>query len=104
MLSTGKLICEDLLHGKSLRTEGNMTFSVGYTNGKPRKTLRFPECTHINLPGKCVFSVVNSGEYLVVHSKKKPINKTKTNCLPCVTQAINAGKRIVYREGRLPNN
>ena len=46
-----------------------MTFCIRYTNGKYRKTLRFPVFTHINLPGKPVFSAANSGEYVVVHSE-----------------------------------
>ena len=46
-----------------------MTFCMRYTNGKHRKTLRFPVFTHINLPGKPVFSAVNSGEYIVLHSE-----------------------------------
>ena len=34
-----------------------------------QETLRFPVFTHINLPGKPVFSAANSGEYVVVHSE-----------------------------------
>ena len=48
---------------KGLRREENMIFSMGYTNDKHSKTLGFPVFTHINLPGKCMFSAVNSREY-----------------------------------------
>ena len=44
-----------------------MIFSMRCTNGKHRKSLRFPAFTNINLPGKCVFSAANSDEYVVVH-------------------------------------
>jgi len=50
-----------------------------YTNGKLGKTLRFPVFTHINLPGKCVFSAANSGEYVVVYSENA--NEQKENKL-----------------------
>ena len=33
------------------------------------KSLHFPAFTRINLPGKCVFSAANSGEFVVVHWK-----------------------------------
>ena len=66
-----------------------------YTNGKHRKSLRFLAFTHINLPGKCVFSAANSGEYVVVIGKM-PVNKRKTSCLQCVNRAVNAGKWFVY--------
>ena len=56
-----------------------MTFSMRYTNGKQRKPLGFPAFTHINLPGKCVFSAANSGEYVVVHSENA--NEQKENKL-----------------------
>ena len=66
MLSIGKTLvnisCE-----KWFRTEENMTFSMRCTNSKHKKSLRFPAFTHINLPGKCVFSAANPGEYVVVH-------------------------------------
>ena len=80
MLSIGKLLrtfrlpCE-----KWFRTEENMTFSMRYTNGKQRKPLGFPAFTHINLPGKCVFSAANSGEYVVVNSENA--NEQKENKL-----------------------
>ena len=44
-----------------------------------RTPLRFPAFTRINLPGKCVFSAANSGEYVVVHSKNA--NEQKENKL-----------------------
>ena len=50
-----------------------------YTNGKHRKTLRFPMFTHINLPGKYLFSAANSGEYVVVYSENA--NEQKENKL-----------------------
>ena len=50
-----------------------------YTNCKLWKILCFPVFTHINLPGKCVFSAVNSGEYVVVHSENA--NERKENTL-----------------------
>ena len=37
------------------------------TNGKRRKSLRFPAFTHIKSQGKCVFSATNSGEYVAVY-------------------------------------
>ena len=61
-------------------------------NGKHRKSLRFPAFTHINLPGKCVFSAVNT----LLYTGKIPINRRKTNCLQCVNWAVNAGKWFVY--------
>ena len=56
-----------------------MAFSMRYTNCKLWKILCFPVFTHINLPGKCVFSAVNSGEYVVVHSENA--NERKENTL-----------------------
>ena len=50
-----------------------------YTNGKHRKSLRFLAFTHINLPGKCVFSAANSVEYVVVH--RENANEQKENKL-----------------------
>ena len=50
-----------------------------YTNGKHRKSLRFLAFTHINLPGKCVFSAANSVEYVVVHWENA--NEQKENKL-----------------------
>ena len=43
------------------------------------KSLHFPAFTHINLPGKCVFSVANSGEFVVVHWENA--NEQKENKL-----------------------
>ena len=68
------------LCGKKL--ENGMAFSMRYTNCKLWKILCilcFPVFTHINLPGKCVFSAVNSGEYVVVHSENA--NERKENTL-----------------------
>ena len=56
-----------------------MAFSMRYTNGKHRKSLRFLTFTHINLPGKCVFSAANSVEYVVVHWENA--NEQKENKL-----------------------
>ena len=49
------------------------------TNGKHRKSLRFPAFTHSKLPGKCVFSAANFGEYVVVHGENA--NEQKENKL-----------------------
>ena len=61
------------------RTEENMTFSMRCTNGKHRKSLRFPAFTHIKLPRKCVFSAANLGEYVVVYGENA--NEQKENKL-----------------------
>ena len=66
-----------------------------YTNSKLWKILCFPVFTHFNLPGKCVFSAVNSGDTLLF-TRKMQMNERKTRCLPCVNRAVNAGKWIVY--------
>ena len=49
------------------------------TNGKRRKSLRFPAFTHIKSQGKCVFSATNSGEYVAVHWENA--NEQKENKL-----------------------
>ena len=49
------------------------------TNGKHRKSLRFLAFTHIKLPGKCVFSTANLGEYVVVYGENA--NEQKENKL-----------------------
>ena len=49
-----------------------------YTNGKLWKTLCFPVFTDINLSRKCVFSAVNSGEYVVVHAENASEQKENT--------------------------
>ena len=61
------------------RTEENMTFSMRCTNGKHRKSLRFLAFTNIKLPGKCVFSAANLGEYVVVYGENA--NEQKENKL-----------------------
>ena len=43
------------------------------------KNIMFSVFMHINLPGKCVFSAVNSGEFIVVHSENA--NERKENTL-----------------------
>ena len=47
------------------------------------KTLYFPVFTHINLPGKFVFSAVNSSEYVVVHSENSNERKENTPFAMC---------------------
>ena len=60
-------------------------------NMQTLENIIFSVFKHINLPGKFVFSAVNSSEYVVVHSEM-PMNERKTRRLPCVNRAVNAGK------------
>ena len=58
-----------------------------YTNGKPRKTLRFPVFTPINLPGKCVYYIqplipVNTLSFTQKNANEQNENKLFTMRYP----------------------